>query len=103
HHATAPRLEGRPDMPTDALETIESRPAQASTPGMEAEYRAWTALILACLDDLQAAERLRDEALAISTRADARVITVWVDAILALKRQAAHAHQAVFDTFNHAA
>lgn len=77
--------------PPKALKALEHYEHDQATIGMEAEYKAWWSLALACADEPSAALRLAKEAEGMSGRAEVSAVVPWTRATvasLAMKRNA---------------
>jgi LuxR family maltose regulon positive regulatory protein len=69
--------------PTKALASLERYEHDQATIGMEAEYKAWWSLALACADAPEAALRTAKEAESMTGRAEVSAVVPWTRATVA--------------------
>jgi ATP/maltotriose-dependent transcriptional regulator MalT len=85
--------------PDRALRSLEEHQGPRVTTGMEAEFDAWWALVLACLGRAEEAAGRAAAAAAVSRRTEVAGLVPWTAAVSAVRTGSASAEAAVLEAF----
>jgi ATP/maltotriose-dependent transcriptional regulator MalT len=82
-----------------ALRSLEEHEGQRTRPGMEAEYDAWWALVLACHGRHHEAEARAAAAASMTSRTEVVGLVPWVKAVSEVCEGSSRAEEVVLDAF----